>query len=72
MYIELNFGSLLKSLKLTIGHLKVDKFFKTLNSLGGQKMYKYIYIYIYKQYLAPLDDPTNIIIVINFLKIPKR
>jgi hypothetical protein len=40
MYIELNFRSLLESPKLTIGHLKVGKFLKTLNSLGGQKIYK--------------------------------
>jgi hypothetical protein len=35
MYIELNIGRLLKSPKLIIGHLKVDKFLKTLNSLRG-------------------------------------
>jgi hypothetical protein len=38
MYIELNSRSLLKSLKLTIGHLKVGKFKKTLNSFSGQQM----------------------------------
>jgi len=36
MYIEFNSKSLLKSPKLTIGHLKVGKFKKTLNSLRGQ------------------------------------
>jgi hypothetical protein len=38
MYIELDSKSLLKSPKLTIGHLKVSKLKKTLNSLGGQQM----------------------------------
>jgi hypothetical protein len=35
MYIELNFGSLLKSPKLTIGHLRVGKLKKNTKFIKG-------------------------------------
>jgi hypothetical protein len=38
MYIKLNSISLLKSLELTIGHLKIGKFLKTLNEFRGHQM----------------------------------